>query len=404
MSTEEKKSMEILRNISNYVGSRMKLDDILRIITDQTSEAMGVPVCSIYLFNRENPNELILSATHGLNPEAVGKARLNKGEGIPGWVAENGEILSLDNGPDDHRFKSLPESNEESYRAYLCAPLRIQEEIIGCMTVRKNEVFHFSDSHITLFETISKQVAIVIEKSRLYIQKLNAEKMALVGVSLSETAHYIKNVLQSMKGGAWFVDQGLKKGDIDKVQKGWSLLQRSTKKISSLVENMLNYSRPGSVNPERGNLNALIVEILKSVVDNINEYGIEIKTDLMRRLPDVYFDWDRINDAMLNLITNAKDAIVPDNPGLISIKSYTDLEKKTVIIEVKDNGSGIPEEAQPKVFNLFFSTKGRRGTGIGLAVTKKIIEDHGGAISFESKEGEGCCFRVELPIYTAIQK
>jgi len=404
MNSEEQKSLEILRNISNYVGSTMKLDDILRIITDQTSEAMGVPVCSIYLFNRENSKEMILSATHGLNPEVVGKARLKIGEGIPGWVAENGEILALDNGPDDPRFKPLPGSNEESYRAYLCAPLRIQEEIIGCMTARKNEIFHFNESHITLFETISKQVAIVIEKSRLYIQKLNAEKMAMVGVSLSETAHYIKNILQSMKGGAWFVDQGLKKGDMDKTEKGWKLLQRSTKKIASLVENMLNYSRPGSVNPERANINALLVEILRSVVDNINERGIEIKTDLMSRLPDVFFDWDRIHDAMLNLITNAKDAISSGKPGLIIIRTYKNTEKRTVIIEIQDNGRGIPEEAQPKVFNLFFSTKGRRGTGIGLAVTKKIIEDHGGTIRFESKEGEGCCFKVELPIYTAVHE
>ncbi|HRR99338.1 MAG TPA: ATP-binding protein, partial [Candidatus Sumerlaeia bacterium] len=268
----------------------------------------------------------------------------------------------------------------------------------GVMTARKFEVYEYTDVEITLFETISKQVAIVIEKARLYHQKITAEKMAMVSVSLSEIAHYIKNILQSMEGGAWFVDRGLKSGDIEKAQNGWKLLQKSIKKISYLVENMLNYSRPIHFDLERGNINALLVEILNSVVDTAAERHVEIKPDFAQNLPDIFFDWDRMYDSLLNMISNAMDAIPEERAGLIILKSSYDKEKKRVIVEIIDNGTGIPEESRERIFLLFFSTKGRRGTGIGLTVTKKVIEEHGGKIWFETKTDEGTRFVIELPL------
>lgn len=398
----EPKNLEVLLNISNYVGSVMELDDILKIITDLTANAMGVPVCSIYLFKENDSDELLLKATHGLSKEAVGRSSFKKGEGIPGWVAEHGEIVSLANGPDDERFKPLPYSKEEQFLAYLCAPLRIQEEIIGVMTVRKSEEYQFTEAETTFFETICKQVAIVIEKSRLYFQKIDAEKMAMVSISLSEIAHYIKNVLQGMKGGSWFVDKGIQSGDLEKTSEGWTLLQRSIKKIAYLVENMLNYSRPATEDMERGNINALLVEIMDSISTTAQERGVEIRPELQQNLPDVYIDWNRMHDTMLNLLTNAMDAIPEDQKGLIRIRTRHNREKDSIVIEIIDNGTGIPEEIKERIFHLFFSTKGRKGTGIGLSVTKKIVEEHGGKIWFEDNEEGGTKFIVELPVYKSL--
>ncbi|MBN1900746.1 GAF domain-containing sensor histidine kinase [Candidatus Sumerlaeota bacterium] len=397
MTQNHKNNLEILLTISNYVGSVMELDDILKIIVEQTSIAMGVPVCSVYLFASESDRELALRSSHGLNPDIVGKARFKKGEGLPGWAVEHGEILALSDAPKDPRFKPLMDSNEEQFHAYLCAPLRIQEEIVGCMTTRKKEIYKFTEDEITLFETICKQVAIVIEKSRLYFQKVNAEKMAIVSISLSEIAHYIKNILQSMRGGSWFVERGLQEEDLEKAKNGWKLLDKSTKKISNLVENMLNYSRSTNLRPERGNINALVLDILQSLLDTAKERNIEIQPELSQKIPDIYFDWDRLHDSFLNLFTNALDAIPEDRKGLVIVKSRYDKEKKRVVVEIIDNGQGVPEENKEKIFHMFFSTKGRLGTGIGLSVTKKIIEEHSGRIWFESGENEGTRFVVELP-------
>ncbi len=399
MPITEQKILDVLLNISNFVGSVMEIDDILKTIAEQTAEAMNVPVCSIYLIELEEPHDIVLRSTNGLDPEIVGRARFKMGEGIPGWVVKHNQLAAFEDAPKDPRFMAIPgASREEKLHAYLGAPLRIQDEVIGVMTARKFEVYEYTDVEITLFETISKQVAIVIEKARLYHQKITAEKMAMVSVSLSEIAHYIKNILQSMEGGAWFVDRGLKSGDIEKAQNGWKLLQKSIKKISYLVENMLNYSRPIHFDLERGNINALLVEILNSVVDTAAERHVEIKPDFAQNLPDIFFDWDRMYDSLLNMISNAMDAIPEERAGLIILKSSYDKEKKHVIVEIIDNGTGIPEESRERIFLLFFSTKGRRGTGIGLTVTKKVIEEHGGKIWFETKTDEGTRFVIELPL------
>ena len=164
MPNSEQKILEVLLNISNFVGSVMEIDDILKIIAAQTAEAMNVPVCSIYLLEQEEPHDLVLRSTNGLNPEVVGRARFKTGEGIPGWVVKNNELVAIKDAPKDPRFMALPgASREEKLHAYLGAPLRIQEEVIGVMTARKFEVYEYSDVEITLFETICKQVAIVIE-------------------------------------------------------------------------------------------------------------------------------------------------------------------------------------------------------------------------------------------------
>jgi signal transduction histidine kinase len=134
------------------------------------------------------------------------------------------------------------------------------------------------------------------------------------------------------------------------------------------------------------------------VVDTAAERHVEVHPELAQNLPDIYFDWDRMYDSILNLVSNAMDAIPEEKTGLIILKSWLNKEKNRVAIEVIDNGTGIADENKEKIFLLFFSTKGHHGTGIGLNVTKKIIEEHRGKIWFESKVGEGTRFVMELPV------
>jgi len=390
------KELHTLLEISNLVGSVMELDDILSAITETTAKHLNVKVCSIYLLT-EDKQELVLRATFGLNPAVVGRARFKLGEGIPGWVVKSGEIVSLTDCYSDKRHKPIPGSDEEPCHAYLCVPLRIQEEIIGAMTSRKVEIYEYSIAEKTLFETIAKQVAIVIEKSRLYFSKIQAERTAAIGVSLSEIAHYIKNLIQSMKGGSYFIETGLKRGEIEKALNGWNILRRSNKKIAYLVENMLNFSRTIKSDLEPESINEIVIELLNSAEDTVQERGINIKVNLQPEIPNVLIDHERIYDVLLNLVTNAIDAIPEGEKGTITLTTSHNPAKEKIYIQVEDTGTGIPSEILPKIFNLFFSTKGAKGTGIGLAVSKKIVEEHGGEIKVESELGKGTRFIIELP-------
>lgn len=391
-----------LLEISNLVGSIMELDDILNKIVALTANMFHVSVCSIYLLGPKREH-LALHATQGLGDdwrEYLKSAKLPIGRGLPGIAAQNNELIAVPDSSKDPRHETVHDHGKVQSHAYICAPLRVQESVVGVMTARRDCTDPFTEEDCTLFETVSKQVAIVIEKSKMYYGKMEAERLAAISISLSEVAHYIKNLLQSMKGGIYFVDMGLKRGEFETATKGWEVLQRGNKKIASLVENMLNYSRDMDLNLRKRDVNSLIYDMLQQIDDTAVERGVALMPEPQRDIPKIMFDYDKIYDVLLNLITNAIDAIPKGKTdGLIIVFSRNSADGNYVEIAIQDNGVGIPEEVKKKMFNLFFSTKGERGSGIGLAVTRKIIEQHGGQIEVETEEGKGSTFIIRLPIH-----
>jgi signal transduction histidine kinase len=394
---ENAQTLQSLLDISNLVGSVLELDTILEEVCRIGSRTMDANVCSVYLLDESN-ERLVLRASNGLNPEVIGKASLPVGVGISGWCVKHNEPVALEDCRQDPRFRPIEGSGEEVFMGYLCNPLRIQEEVIGVMTARMDHPHQWSIEEMTLFETICKLVAVVIEKSRLYYKTVESERLAAIGLSLSEIAHYIKNLLQGMSGGQYFVESGLKRGDIERSRQGWEMLDRNLRKISSLVENMLNFSRVSTPHFEHENLNGLLYEIARSVEETAVRRSINLKIILDDTIPEIPMAYDALHEAFFNLLTNAVDAIPEGQPGTVTIQSRLDLAAYVARVSISDTGIGIPPENHERVFKLFFSTKGRRGTGIGLAVTRKIIEEHHARIFLESEVGKGSTFIVELPL------
>lgn len=386
-----------LLEIANYVASDRGLEQILNRIVRVTAKTMLVQTSSIYLWN-DDRTRLVMRSNVGFGQELIGKAGFNPGKGIPGWVAQHGKIIALADGTKDPRYDPLPTTAERDFHAYLCAPLKIRDETIGVMTVRANEVREFNDDEITVYETICKQVSIVIEKARMHAARVEAEKLAAVAVSLSGIAHYIKNILVTMRGGEFLVDAGLKRGNLEQTAEGWGVLKRSNRKISALVENMLNYYRDTQLHPRPVDLNSLLLDILHDLEDRAIERDTVLTPDLDLRLDLVELDPSAIQDVMMNLIANGIDAIPEGRKGAVRVQSRLLPDEDQVLIAVSDNGGGVAPEDRDKLFNLFFSTKGKQGTGIGLSASRKMILDHGGTIDFESESGEGTVFTVRLPL------
>lgn len=390
-------TLEGLLQISNFVGSVMLLDDILDRIVQITSVMMRVPVCSIYLFDENQ--RLTMYSNIGFEPELRHTAGFDRDEGIVGWVASTGEILALSDATIDPRYAPLPSTLEIGCRAYLCAPLRIQEQIIGVMTSRKKEVYHFMREDIILFETICKQVAIVIEKARMYEQKIQAERLAAVAVSLSGVAHYIKNVLLTMQGGEYLVEQGMNKDNLPQVRDGWDVLKRANSKIRKLVENILNYCRQTEPNGRMVFVNDMLKDMAQVVGDSVRERGITVTAELDPQVVEMWMDPEIFYDAVLNLTINGAEAIPEDQRGWVKVRTTKLAGRNQVLLEVIDSGPGIPAEIHNKIFNLFFTTKGKKGTGIGLASARKTIEAHGGTIELAPPaEGEGAHFMIYMPL------
>ena len=397
IAQDPQRLISALLEISYLVGSVMRLEDILDRIVLIAAGLMEVPVCSIYLLQEDK--SLLMTSNVGFEPELKGQTSFPWGEGIPGWVARNGETLALADATIDPRHKILPSTLALGCRACLCAPLRIQEEIVGAMAAQKMEVHTFSQEECKVFETICKQVAIVIEKARMYDEKTHAEQLAAVAVSLSEVAHYIKNVLFTTQIGERLINDGLANGgDLQRVRDGWKSLQEANAKIRKLVESILNYCRRTKPDFKSVNLNELIYRIAKDLQSEAEKHKVQIITHLDPSLTEVKLDQDSMYDALLNLATNGIDAIPADRTGRLVIRTERIHGHNNFKIEVSDDGVGIPDEIKGKICNLFFSTKGQQGTGIGLAATRKVVADHDGTMEFESTVGQGSRFTVYLPI------
>lgn len=397
--SHDRRIAEALLEISHAVGSVMELPEILQIICEIGARVMETDTCSVYLLSEEEPDWLELAATKGLSrAEELGVRGFKWGDGVPGWAAANNQTVALGDASHDPRYSRLDDTKEEvRFMAYLCTPLRIQEDVVGIMSIRRTVSRAWTAEEILFAEIVAKQAAIVIEKARLYHQKVDAERLAAIAVSLSEVAHYIKNLLQTQISGSYMLDRGIQRADLDVVRKGWEVLQRSTTKIRTLVENMLSYSRETSCELESGDLNAVVREVAAEIRGRTEDRGITYCISFDDRIPPVMIDSMAFQDALLNLAANGVDAIPEEWDGELAIWTEWDEERHRARVLVRDNGAGIPADIQKKIFNLFFSTKGRGGTGIGLAATRKIVDEHKGVLDFHSEEGRGTTFVIELP-------
>lgn len=232
---------------------------------------------------------------------------------------------------------------------------------------------------------------------------LRRERLATIGETVAGLAHYIKNILNALKGGTYKVNSALTKGDQDLLREGWSMVQRNMDRISQLALDLLDFSKERI--PEKTVCRPL--ELVQEVVGILQPAAQEQGIRIYCRLEDVgEVQWDRkgIHRVLLNLGSNALDAcrFHHDRERTFWVEFRLGLEKlasgeERILIEVSDNGCGMDQEVKEKVFSRFFSTKGGQGTGLGLLLTRKILEEHGGSISFQSLEREGTTFKVLLP-------
>jgi len=244
---------------------------------------------------------------------------------------------------------------------------------------------------------ISKDVT---EENRLRHQLMEQERLAAVGETVAGITHCMKNVLNGLKGGAYLLNVGLKREDSDLVEEGWGNVQKGIDRINRLSLDMLNYCRNRKPTPVPTEPLQFAQETADLISKSAGQEGISISFH-GEKGPPVELDPDAMGRALLNLISNAVDACRE--------KSYAEGEEDPKVeVSVKrgkgnlrfivaDNGIGMSEDTRNKLFSRFFSTKDGRGTGLGLCVTQKIIEEHGGKIGVESSPKRGSTFTINLP-------
>jgi PAS domain S-box-containing protein len=233
---------------------------------------------------------------------------------------------------------------------------------------------------------------------KLESDKLEAERLAAVGQTVAGLAHGIKNVLTGLEGGVYMLNSGLQKGNAERSQKGMEMLNRNTSRVSTFVREFLSFSKGQEIEVSLCDP----VEIAKETVDTYavkaEKLGVELISDLDTQLQPAAMDSEGMLECLSNLVGNAIDAcMLSEEPEGSRVTVRVLEENETIIYEVIDNGMGMDYEIKKKVFTTFFTTKGLGGTGLGLLMTKKIIQQHGGKVDFITTPGEGTTFRIVLP-------
>ena len=361
---------------------------------------------------------MLLDAETG---EPRARARRDRQDGMTGsmtisrtildYVLERGEGVLTSDAQDDDRFSSGNSVVRTGVREAICVPLQGRYGTVGVIYVDTTVPLvqsaeasrrRFSDEQLTLMIAIGHQAALAVEDTTYYSAMVQSERLAGVGQTIATVSHHIKNILQGIRGGAYLVDMGLENGDEVVLRKGWDIVRRNQDKISSLVMDMLSFSKEREPEPVPSDLNELITEIVETVRQRAAETQAVIHWEPAADLPRLLFDPEGLSRAILNVVTNALDAVEGRPHAAVTISVAADREAGLVRVRVADNGAGMTPETLADIFNLFASTKGARGTGLGLTVSRKILREHGGEIHASSRIGEGSTFLLEFPLRPAL--
>jgi len=321
---------------------------------------------------------------------------------------DNAGVLSS-NAMTDPRFKSGDSVQEIGIRSAVCSPIVFQDQNYGAIYIDSSVAnYTFTKEQLALLNAIGRHTGLALAHIDQTEREVRSERLAAVGETVASLSHSIKNILQGLRGGTDVVEIGLKKDDLKIVGEGWGILKRNLDRIVGLTMNMLAFGRPKALELESVKLGMLVEDSAQLFEAICADKGIALIVDADPEIPPIHVDPNLIHQVLTNLIGNAVEAVEPQK-GVVTARVLFHEPKEAplatahpgeapwVEIRVIDNGTGIPQDQLSWIFEPFHSTKGLRGTGLGLAVTRRIVAEHRGRIRVETKVGAGSTFRVFIP-------
>jgi two-component system NtrC family sensor kinase len=254
---------------------------------------------------------------------------------------------------------------------------------------------------VDYWSTVKKEVDERVSQIRRLEQELiKSERLAAIGQTVASLGHYMKNIIFGLKGGFYLVNTSSQDNEADSLKTGWEMLEKNMGRISDLVLDLLEYSRDREPEYESYSPNKIVNEVCGLIKEKAKEHDVEIVKELDPSIGEMPLDPRGLHRCLLNLVSNAVDACLFDSSEgkrwVVQVKTILEHDG-TLRFDVSDNGCGMDEEVKKKLFTTFFSTKEGRGTGLGLLIAQKIVQDHAGTIWVKSQPGKGSTFTIRLP-------
>ena len=423
-------NLQIMYRTALAVSHTMDIDQLLARIMEMIFEWVDADRGCIMLKDIETGKLVPKVRRHRRGVRTEEKISISKT--ILDYVSEHNEGVLTSDASDDKRWDPAKSIVKMGVREAICVPMQGRYNMVGViyidtsttpqrMLMNDGKVNQFTEEHLRLMIAIAHQAALAVEDTSYYTAMVQAERLAAVGQTIASLSHHIKNILQGVRGGSYLIELGLgdhekaiqggeqgevDEGDInqeqakksvDMIRKGWKIVERNQQRISALTMDMLTYSKEREPEPEPADWNEVAAEVVDLQQTRAEELGVKLLWQPADDMPTLMFDPEAIHRAMLNVITNAIDACDEVEQGQVTVRAEYVAEEKVARLIVEDNGAGIAPDDIEAIFNVFVSRKGGRGTGLGLPVSRKILEEHNGQISVESHPGKGSRFTLELP-------
>jgi signal transduction histidine kinase len=402
-------NLAVLYQATQAISHIVDTDTLLPQILQLVFESVGADRGAIVL--RDDSGELVPKAVRWRGP-AEPDERMTISRTIVDHVLEQGQGVITSDAPADARFSPAQSIVNFGIREAICVPIQGRHATLGVLYAdvrtgtdlgltspeKDNARNRFTQEHLLLMVAIGHQAGLAIENTVFYQAKLQAERLAAVGQTIATLSHHIKNILQGIRGGSYLIDMGLNEKDETIVRRGWTIVEKNQTKIYNLVMDMLSFSKDREPALETADLNQTVADVVELMQARAKELGVELAWTPAGDMALVTIDAEGIHRAVLNIVTNAIDA-AEDKPGArVDVSTAWDADCAIARVSIADNGVGIAGDDLVSIFQIFASTKGTRGTGLGLPVSQKIVREHGGQILVTSQLGQGTQFVIELPM------
>ncbi len=409
--TQSVEQLTALSEVSRAVSSTLDVETVLDTIVSRASQLASAAGCSIYEYDAA-AEQFQLRATHNYDAEfveAIRAAPLRKGEGLMGRAAEMREPIQI---PDITQPEAYQSSVRDTlirfgYRALLAVPLLREDQIIGSLSFNRKAPGEFSPEVVDVLKTFATQSALAIQNARLFREI--ADKSAQLEAAsrhksefLANMSHELRTPLNAIIGFSEVLAQGMFGAINEKQTEYLQDILESGRHLLSLINDILDLSKIEAgrmeLEPADFDLPSAIENALILVRERASRHGIKLGSSIDKRLGMIGGDERKVKQVLLNLLSNALK-FTPEG-GQIDVAAR--LHDDRAEVSVADTGIGIAPTDQDTVFEEFrqvgTADKKAEGTGLGLTLSRKFIELHGGKIWVQSAVGRGSTFTFTLPV------
>jgi len=389
---------QVFRDISRAVHLSSSLKEVMYLAVEKSTKVINARGAILRILNLET-SQLELGASYGVEDQYLSKEPVPK-EDLINDLCQLKKFIIIDDVLNDPRVQFPKEKWDEGIRMILDLPLSLESNIVGIIRILFSEKREFCEEELDFLVSIAEQCATAIDKERLIEAQrsqydhlaLQTEKLSALGRMAASIAHEINNPLAGIL--LYSTNLAKKVPEEGPLKQGLEVIINETIRCKTIIQELLEFSQDKEPKKTLNNINDIIEKALSILENEFRLQHITVKKDLSSDMQDMLLDVNLMEQVFVNIILNAVEAV--EEKGIITISSQMAANQLFGRVEIADNGCGIPQENLSKIFEPFFSTK-KKGTGLGLAVSYGIVQNHQGTIKVLKKPGGGTRFIIEIP-------